>query len=132
MKPKMMSYQQSKAFMADKNIQSPEEYQKWYNTNREYLESIGLPEHPDRYYSNPENVRTYFNDIAEDNVEIFALQNQEEGLGMARSVINKAVNEHGIRHKDLVDIIIFEMDKIQSKIKCKIREEIKRDCSAST
>lgn len=128
----MMSYQQSKAFMADKNIQSPEEYQKWYNTNREYLESIGLPEHPDRYYSNPENVRTYFNDIAEDNVEIFALQNQEEGLGMARSVINKAVNEHGIRHKDLVDIIIFEMDKIQSKIKCKIREEIKRDCSAST
>ena len=96
MRSKMMNYQQSKAFMADKNIKSPEEYQIWYNKNREYLESIGLPEHPEKYYSNPENVRTYFNDIAED------------------------------------DIIIFEMDRIQSKIKHQIREEIKRDCSSST
>jgi len=132
MRSKMMNYQQSKAYMADKNIKSPEEYQIWYNKNREYLESIGLPEHPEKYYSNPENVRTYFNDIAEDNVEIFALQNQEEGFEMARSIINKAVNEHGRRHKDLVDIIIFEMDRIQSKIKHQIREEIKRDCSSST
>lgn len=51
---------------------------------------------------------------------------------MARSVINKTVNDHGIRHKDFVDIILFEMDKIQSKIKRQILEEIKRDCSAST
>jgi len=63
MKSKMMTYQKAKAFMADKLIKSPEEYQKWYNENHEYLESIGLPEHPDRYYSNPKNVRTYFNDL---------------------------------------------------------------------
>lgn len=59
MKSKMMNYQKAKAFIADKHIESPEEYQKWYNENREYLESIGLPEHPDKYYSKPGNVRTY-------------------------------------------------------------------------
>lgn len=47
----MMTYNEAKAFIKPLNLKSAAEYFNWYNENREYAESIGLPENPEKEYS---------------------------------------------------------------------------------
>jgi hypothetical protein len=52
MESKMMNLGEAKDYVKNLNLKSETEYQIWWLENREENERIGLPQHPDEYYSN--------------------------------------------------------------------------------
>lgn len=47
-----MSYKEAKSFIKDKGLKNKRDYLNYWYANKEECKRIGLPQHPDKYYSN--------------------------------------------------------------------------------
>lgn len=115
---KMMSYQESKAFMKDKGITSMEDYLKWYDKNEEEYKKIGLPRRPDIYYSGIND------DVLQTMCELYLNSNNKivDGIQLLDETSADGIFRIGLMYKFLEYYVVFET--FNNPIKLLIEDEI--------